>query len=117
MNSNKPRVIKDFDKLDEEIQEQIKLCYPEGFSDNLIQFKNSHGEYVSALPFETEEKHYLVRMSVSKAEQIISDDTDYDTDGILKDSSREKLEDKYPDADFTSLSNDTATYNESDEVA
>lgn len=115
MNSNKPKVIKDFDKLDEEIQEQIKLFYPEGFSDNLIQFKNSHGEYVSALPFETEEKHYLVRMSVSKAEQIISDDTDYDTDGVLKDSSREKFEDKYSDSDFSGLDEDNASYNDDDD--
>jgi len=112
--SNKPRVIKDFERLDEEIQEQIKLYYTEGFSDHLIKFKNNNGEYVSALPFETEDKYYLVRMSVSKAEQLISDDTDYDEDGFLKESSREKYEDKYSDIDFSSLNDDTATYTDED---
>ena len=36
---NKPRVIKDFEKLDIEIQEQIKLNYPYGFERHLIIFK------------------------------------------------------------------------------
>ena len=38
MNTSKPRVIKDFDKLEPVIQEQIKLAYPEGFEQNLIHF-------------------------------------------------------------------------------
>ena len=50
---SKPRVIKDFEKLDKDIQEQIKLEYPEGFEDNLIYFTNKEGKRVSALPFET----------------------------------------------------------------
>ncbi|MBN1252085.1 MAG: hypothetical protein JXR51_11355 [Bacteroidales bacterium] len=99
MKSNKIRIIKDFDKLDSEIQEQIKLFYPEGFSEHLIQFTNKNGEFVSALPFETEDKIYMVRMSVKKAMQIIDDDVDYDDDGVLKDDTREKYEDKYPDLD------------------
>ena len=111
---NKPRIIKDFEKLDEEIQEQIKFYYTEGFSDHLIKFKNKNGGYVSALPFETEDKYYIIRMSVSKAEQLISDDTDYDEDGFLKESSREKYEDKYSDIDFSSLNEDTASYSDDD---
>ena len=73
-NSSKPRVIKDFDKLENHIQEQIKLSYPYGFSDHLIRFTNKDGLYVSALPFETDEKYYLVRMTVERAEEIIEDD-------------------------------------------
>ena len=38
MSNQKPRVIKDFEKLDEGIQEQIKLENPDGFSTNLIFF-------------------------------------------------------------------------------
>lgn len=91
----KPRVIKDFEKLDQGIQEQIKLEYPEGFEDNLISFTNMEGKRVSALPFETEEKHYLVRMTIEEAQQIIEDDDDYDEDGNLKDDAREEYEDKH----------------------
>ena len=93
----KLRVIKDYEKLDQEIQEQIKLNYPYGFSENLIQFYNKDGKLVSALPFETEEKYYLVRMTISEAEQIIDDDDDYDNDGTLKDNIKEEYEDKYED--------------------
>ncbi|WP_323758140.1 hypothetical protein [Roseivirga sp.] len=95
--SSKPRVIKDFDKLDVEIQEQIKLTYPEGFEDNLIYFTNKEGKRVSALPFETEEKYYLVRMTVEEAQQIIEDDDDYDADGNLKDEIKEEYEEKHAD--------------------
>ena len=67
MSQPKPRVIKDFEKLDPEIQEQIKLSYQQGFSQHLITFTNKEGNLVSALPFETEEKYYLVRMTVNQA--------------------------------------------------
>lgn len=100
MGTNKLRVITDFDKLSVEIQEQIKLAYPEGFSQNLIEFKNKNNETVSALPFETEEKYYMVRMSVRKAIQIIREDDDYDDDGFLKETLKDKYEDKYDDDKF-----------------
>ena len=92
---SKPRVIKDFDKLDVSIQEQIKLSFPRGFSKHLVKFKNAQGDTVSALPFEGEEKYYLVRMSVEKAKAIIAADDDYDEDGKLRDEVREDYEEKY----------------------
>lgn len=95
--STKPRIVKDFDKLDEVVQEMIKLNYPYGFEDNLISFINAEGKRVSALPFETEEKYYLVRMTVEQAQEIIEEDDDYDDDGNLTDDAREEYEDKYDD--------------------
>lgn len=102
MNPNKPRVIKDYDKLDPEIQEQIKLEYPNGYSDNLIYFTNKDGKRVSALPFETEDKYYLVRMTVYEAERIIEEDDDFDSSGSLKDSAKEEYANKYGDEDILS---------------
>jgi hypothetical protein len=98
--SSKPRVIQSYEKLSKEMQEQIKLYYSEGFMDNLIEFYNPKGELVSALPFETDEKIYMVRMSVRKAQELIEEDTDFDDDGNLRDSKREKYEDKYADVDY-----------------
>jgi len=95
MNSIKPRVIKDYDKLPLEIQEQIKLEYPFGFSDNLIRFTNKDGLIVSALPFETEDKYYMVRMTVGEAIKIVEDDDDFDDDGILKEGIKEEYANKY----------------------
>jgi hypothetical protein len=100
MNQSKPRIIKDYDKLDPAIQEQIKLVYPAGFSDSLIYYFDKDGKNVSALPFETDDKYYLIRMTLSEAERIIEDDDDYDDDGFLKDHVREEYEDKYPEVEF-----------------
>ena len=106
MNSNKPRVIKDYDKLDPEIQEQIKLEYPTGYSDNLIYFTNKDGKRVSALPFETADKYYLVRMTVYEAEKIIEDDDDFDSSGSLKENIKEEYEAKYGDDDILAGTDD-----------
>ncbi|MBW8327277.1 MAG: hypothetical protein K0M50_21110 [Prolixibacteraceae bacterium] len=114
MNPNKPRVIKDYDKLDPEIQEKIKLEYPSGYSENLIYFTNKDGKRVSALPFETEDKYYLVRMTVYEAEKIIEDDDDYDSTGSLKDSAKEEYESKYADDEFLAAETEVE---EADDVA
>ncbi|TFH24192.1 MAG: hypothetical protein E4H10_10965 [Bacteroidia bacterium] len=102
MKANKLRVIQDFEKVSTEIQEQIKLVYPEGFSQHLVTFTNKNNEIVYALPFETDEKIYMIRMSFKKAVQLIKDDTDYDDDGILKDDIREKYEDEHSDVEYLS---------------
>lgn len=101
--SNKPRVVKDYDKLDEAVVEQIKLEYPYGFQRNLVKFKNAAGDEVSALPFETEDRYYLVRMTVKQAIAIIEDDDDYDDDGKLKSKVKAAYTDKHSDDDEDDL--------------
>ena len=100
---SKPRIIKDYEKLAEEIQEQIKLFYPEGFEENLIKFRNKEGKMISALPFETEDVYYLVRMTIVEAQEIIREDDDYDDDGMLKEEIREEYEEKYDEEDEESF--------------
>ncbi|MFA6403319.1 MAG: hypothetical protein WCX31_17100 [Salinivirgaceae bacterium] len=100
MSQNKPRVIKDFNKLEPDLQEQIKLVYPFGFSDHLITFTNKDGLLVSALPFETDDKYYLLRMTEKEAIKIIEMDEDYDDDGNLKQVVKDEYEDKYSDLDY-----------------
>ncbi len=102
MSTNKPRVIKDFEKLDESIKEQIKLIYPEGFIEHLITYTNKDGQNVSALPLETDEYYYLVKMTVGQATKIIDEDDDFDDDGILKSDVKEDYENKYADLDYIS---------------
>jgi hypothetical protein len=101
--ANKPRIVKDYEKLDENIQEQIKLMYPYGFAKHLIQYKNAEGKFVSALPFETDDRYYLVRMTLIEARQIIEDDDDYDASGELKESVKEEYEEKYGDMDYLTI--------------
>jgi hypothetical protein len=97
---SKPKIIKDYEKLPEEVVEQIKLVYPLGFSQHLISFYNKDGEKKMGLPFETEDYYYLVRMTTAKARDIIENDDDYDDDGMLKKSVKRQYEDKYEDLDF-----------------
>jgi len=93
--NNKPRVVKDYDKLTTELLEQIKLFYPYGFEDKLITFKNATGKFVSALPFETDDNYYLIRMTKVEAMEIIEEDDDYDEDGNLKEDVIEEYEERY----------------------
>ena len=113
--ANKPRIVKDYEKLDPEIQEQIKLMYPYGFAKYLIQHKNAEGKFVSALPFETEDRYYLVRMTLIEAKQIIEDDDDYDASGELKESVKEEYEEKYGDMDYLSITEGDAVADDDDD--
>ena len=116
--NNKPRVIKDFEKLDDIIQEQIKLSYPNGFSEYLVSYNDKEGQKRTALPFETDEKYYLVRMTVSEAVQIVDDDEDFDDDGMLKDEIKEEYEEKFSDVEYLNSDdsdNDDADNDDSDD--
>jgi DNA-directed RNA polymerase subunit delta len=90
---NKKRIVKDYEKLPEEVVERVKLTYPHGFVDHLISYSNKEGMQVSALPFETEDIYYLIRMTISEARQIIEDDDDYDDDGNLREDFADDSED------------------------
>ena len=100
MKASKPKVIKDYEKLDKAIREQIKLFYTDGFHSHLVYYNDKNGARVSALPFETDDRYYLVRMTVMQAKEIIDDDEDYDDEGQLKDNAKEKYEDKYSDLNY-----------------
>ena len=99
---SKPRVVKSYENLDEELQEQIKLAYPSGFAQHLITYDNAAGAPTSALIFETDEKIYLIKMTRAQAFQISADDEDFNSDGVLKEGAREEYEDKYSDLDYMS---------------
>ena len=89
---NKPKVIKDFLKLDEDLQEQILEQYPDGYEGNLILFTDRDGKYAHALPYETEDKYYLLRMPLRKAKKSLSED-----------SGAEEEEEEEPTGGYTDL--------------
>lgn len=97
---SKPRIITSFEKIDAATQEQIKLTYPYGFSEELIHFNNKDGDRISALRFETDERIYLIKMSQARAEELIEEDEDYDDEGNLKQNVKSDFEDKYSDLDY-----------------
>jgi hypothetical protein len=99
----KKRVVKDYGKLPEDVISLIKMEYPRGFVKNLVKYTNKDGLQVSALPYETEDMYYLIRMSAMEARQIILDDDDYE-DGVLRDGFEDdmiegEVDDKEEDLD------------------
>jgi hypothetical protein len=112
MTDGKIRVTLGYEKLSEELQEQIKLVYPDGFSEHLILYVNKEGKKVSALRFETDEKVYLIRMSESEAMRIIEEDDDYDDDGYLKEDVKEDYEEKHSDVEYLAENENYESYEE-----
>lgn len=80
----KKRVVKDYDALPEDIIRQVKQRYPTGYADNLVTYNDKEGKKVSALPFESDEVYYLIRMTVQEARRLVKEDVDYDDDGVLR---------------------------------
>lgn len=91
---SKPKVIKDFLKLDEDLQEQILELYPNGYEENLILFTDRDGKYAQALPYETEDKFYLLRMPPLKAKKNVMD-----SDGPVSEDEEEDTPSGYTDLD------------------
>ncbi|MBK5202656.1 MAG: hypothetical protein JJE45_02920 [Prolixibacteraceae bacterium] len=88
--NKKTRVIKDYEKLDKSLKEKIKKSHPNGYNDDLVFFTNKEGKLVSALPFETEDKYYLVRITTQEeVDMINNDDEDNDNIAISKESPAE----------------------------
>ena len=96
-STNKPRVIKDFDKISEEMREQVKAMYPEGFNAYLISFTNKDGQLCCGLPFETEDRMYLLRINNEDPGNI--DDDDFFDDG--------NKDDELDDNDFSNIADDS----------
>jgi hypothetical protein len=80
----KKRVVKDYDALTEDIIRLVKMKYPSGYADSLVSYTDKEGKKVSALPFETDEAYYLIRMTVLEAKRLVKEDEDYDEEGQLR---------------------------------
>lgn len=61
----KKRVIKDYNGLPEDIREAIRDKYPQGYSNDVITFFDKDKQLVSALPYETVDISYLIKMPSS----------------------------------------------------
>ncbi len=72
---SKPKVIKEFGALDDAVKQAIYELYPYGFERHLITFKNHKKHLISALPFETEDRFYMVKMTRGEANKISSQKT------------------------------------------
>lgn len=62
---SKRRVIRDFNKLDPGLKSQVLKSYPHGFGAESISYLSINGKRVPAVPFETSDTFYLLRLPAS----------------------------------------------------
>ena len=85
---NKKRSIIDYASITPELTKALWMQYPYGFEEKTIRFKNAKGEFISAIPIETETASYLIKINLRLEEEldvISNSDTTEDelkTDGI-----------------------------------
>ena len=85
----KKRIIKAYEQLPDEMVEKIKEKYPDGFDDHLITFTNTKGEIEVALPYETEDTYFLVKMPKNAA---ADDEEDFESNSYDEFDNFENLE-------------------------
>ena len=89
----KKRIIKDYDQMPQDIIVRLKQQFPYGYQEHLLRFNNAKGELISALPFETEDIFYLVRMNIDGGYRIIDEDDFEDDFDSLPETEELKLDD------------------------
>ena len=73
----KKRLVVSFHSLPVDLQEQVKALYPAGYLDAMIRVDKPNGDFFYAVPFETEDVSYLVKVDV-KIDDLSEDDEDKD---------------------------------------
>ncbi len=94
---NKKRVIVDYKNITEELLQLLSEEHPYGFEGETIHFTNAKGERVEAVPLETADTKYLIKVStqlITKFEAFQDDDEDDDSES---EGTTEDLDDTFDD--------------------
>ena len=83
----KPNIVKkhiatSFHNLSPELQEAVKAKYPLGFTDAMIRVDKPNGDFFYAVPYDTDEIAYMVKIDVKGDDNSHDDDKDYYDDEI-----------------------------------
>ena len=82
-NIAKKRIVTSFHNLTPELQEAVKAFYPLGFTDAMMRIDKPNGDFFYAVPYETEEISYLVKIDVKIDDKVHEeDDKDYYDDDL-----------------------------------
>ena len=105
--SAKKRLVTSFNNLALELQEAVKAAYPLGYTDYMMRIDKPNGDFFFAVPFETEEISYLVKIDV-KIDDLSNEEEDKDyydddlkgADELANDDSEEEPADDHSDYDI-----------------
>ena len=106
-NTTKKHIVTSFHNLSVEMQEAVREQYPLGFSDAMMRIDKPNGDFFYAVPFDTEEFAYLVKIDV-KIDDNSQDDDDKDyyddeikgADEIQDDGGSDRSEENDDDVDI-----------------
>ena len=99
--TNKKRSVVSFANLSPELQEEVKKLYPYGFTEAMMRIDTPNGDFFYAVPFETDEVMYLVKINVKIDDHIEEeDDKDYYNDDL---KGADELADSEEDEDIDNL--------------
>ncbi len=83
VTTGKKHLVASYRNLSPEMQAQMKLKYPLGFTEVMMRVDKPSGEFFYAVPFETDEINYLVKIDVKVDDNADDeDDKDYYDDDI-----------------------------------
>ena len=79
----KRRSVVRFANLPEELQEEVKKLYPYGYNEAMMRIEKPNGDFFYAVPFETDEVSYLVKVAVKIDDHVDEEeDKDYYSDDL-----------------------------------
>ena len=82
-NTAKKHIVTSFHNLSAELQEAVREKYPLGFTDSMMRVDKPNGDFFYAVPFDTDEVAYLVKIDVKIDNGATEeDDKDYYDDEI-----------------------------------
>lgn len=82
-NTAKKHIVTSFHNLSAELQDAVREKYPLGFTDAMMRVDKPNGDFFYAVPFDTDEVAYLVKIDVKIDNGATEeDDKDYYDDGI-----------------------------------
>ncbi len=70
----KKRLVTSFSKLTPEQQQQVKTLYPMGYDAHMMRIDKPNGDFFCAVPYETEDIYYLVKIDVKVDSANVDDD-------------------------------------------
>lgn len=74
-NTAKKHIVTSFHNLTPEMQEAVKEKYPLGFTDAMIRVDKPNGDFFYAVPYDTDEVAYMIKIDV-KIDDSAQDDDD-----------------------------------------
>ena len=81
-NMAKKHIVTSFHNLTPEMQEAVKEKYPLGFTDSMIRVDKPNGDFFYAVPYDTDEVAYMIKIDVKIDDSAQDDDKDYYDDEI-----------------------------------